>query len=282
MINPSLHLGDLGRTLLPIEKVLKSLCIGIIIHSLVMPTWAHSALETSFHLGAANFPSHLSATRLEASVVDATGQQWDLSRDLTNQALTPGLDLGLRFTSGFLTASLQGTVAFVSFGNEKNKTGSLYGATLALPLGVRTTKGSFELSAFAGPAIVFGGFGLGTLARQNGAPIDFGSVRFFDDETAVHMVDISFAGLLGLETSMQLGKSLSAFVQLSEQFVLSSSRSFNLAGYTDEAQSTVEWSARSLDDPAIMATVDGQSLGDRTKLSFSGLRLVLGLTYHLR
>lgn len=240
---------------------------------------ATAAPEVSLSVGGAAFPATKPSARLEASVVDVTGERWDLSRDVTSGLVAPGLALGLRLRFGSFIAALEASLAFASFANEAGKTGQLYGATVALPLGVRTLAGPFELTAFAGPVLVFGGFGLGTLARRDGQPIDFGTVRFFDDETALHLVDTSVGLVAGAEVRVPLRGALSAVVQLGGQVTWWTTRSFNLAGFVDEAQSRVEWSQRPLTDAAITASLGGRSLGDAQALSFSGPRVSAGLAF---
>ncbi|MDX2009131.1 MAG: hypothetical protein SFW67_03015 [Myxococcaceae bacterium] len=238
-----------------------------------------AAPEVSLSVGGAAFPASKPAARLDASIVDVTGERWDLSRDVSAGLVAPGLSLGLRLRFGSFTAALEAALAFASFANESGKTGQLYGATLALPLGVHRHLGPFEVTAFVGPLVVFGGFGLGTLSRREDRPIDFGSVRYFDDETALHLVDTSVGLVAGGEVRVPLRGALSAFVQVGGQLAWWTARSFNLAGYTDEAQSRVEWSPRPLNDSAISSRLGGRSLDDVQALSFSGPRLSAGLAF---
>ena len=249
----------------------------VLVAAVCVASLAAAAPEVSLSIGGAAFPAVKPSARLEAAVVDVTGERWDLSRDVTRGLVAPGLALGLRLRFGSFTAALEASLAFASFANEAGKTGQLYGATVALPLGLRRTLGPLEVTAFAGPALVFGGFGLGTLSRREGRPIDFGSVRFFDDETALHLVDTSVGLVAGAEVRVPLRGALSAFVQVGGQVTVWATRSFNLAGFVDEAQSRVEWSLRPLSDSAITASLGGRSLGDPQALSFSGPRVSAGL-----
>ncbi len=239
---------------------------------------ARAGPELAFGVGAAALPARHDRTTLDVTVVDATGTRWDWTHVTSPSLLTPGLMVRAELRWPVFTVGLDAALAFTSFASEAGKLGRTYGATVSLPLGFRVRRGPVELVALAGPSVVFGGYGFGSFARQQNQPIDFGAVRFFDDETALHLLDTSVGVMAGLEVRVPLSRAVALFFQVTGVSVLASSRAFNLAGYVDEAQSKVEWSQRPLSDPALSVRFDGQRF-DRatTAFGFDGPRRVVGI-----
>jgi hypothetical protein len=276
--NARRHAGTCRVTLVTVRS--RHRLLGLL---LLQTSLAHAAPEVAFGVGAGLLPSRHAPSTLDVTVIDTTGARWDLRQDVPASLVTPGLTLRVDVRWKHLTVGLDAAIAFASFANEAGKTGRTYGATLTLPLGLRQTVGPFDVSAFAGPSLVFGGYGFGTLARKDGAPITFGETRFFDDETALHLLDTSFGLTAGLDVRVPLTPMVSLFAQVSGLTVLWSSRAFNLAGYADEAQSRVEWSRRSLDDPALAVRFDGRRFDARASVfGFDGPRFLAGLEVVLR
>lgn len=246
--------------------------------SLLVASTARAAPELAFGLGPGLLPARHEASRLDVTVLDQTGTRWDWSDQRAASVVGPGLVVRAEVRWSAFSIGLDAALSFASFATEQGKTGKTYGATLSLPFGLRTRHGPLEFVALAGPALVLGGYGFGTFARQGGQPIDFGEVQFFDDETALHLIDTSVGVMAGLEVRGRLTDTLSLFVQVTGFSMFASSRTFNVAGFVDEAQSKVEWSRRSLNDPAVSVRFDGRRFDATTTVfGFDGPRVVIGL-----
>lgn len=235
-------------------------------------------VTVSFGAAGSVLPARLNRGALEARVTDSVGQTWSWTSVTSGALVGPGMTLVFDVRWRQLVVGLQADLSFVSFADENGKRGKLYGANVLLPLGLRQRLGPLELAAFVAPTIVFGGAGIGSFARQAGAPIQFVDVRFFDDETALHLLETTFAVTAGLDVRLELRRGLSAFVSVSGVQPLVTDRAWNIAGYADEAQSQVQWHRRAFTDPAIDVRFDGERLADAPGvLGFDGPRVSAGL-----
>lgn len=235
-------------------------------------------VTVSFGAGVSALPARISRGALEARVTDSVGQTWAWTEVVGGALVGPGVSLLFDVRWRQLVVGLQADLALTSFANEAGKRGRLYGANVSLPVGLRHQLGPLEVTAFVAPTLVFGGAGIGTVARQAGAPIQFGDVRFFDDETALHLLETTFAVTAGLDVRLELRRGLAAFVSVSGVQPVVTDRAWNIAGYTDEAQSQVQWHRRALTDAAIDVRFDGKRLADAPGvLGFDGPRVTAGL-----
>ncbi len=242
--------------------------------------WRSAAQSPSFSLalGAGLLPATSTVRQVDAAVTDDGGRSWAWAFQSPAPAPAGGLTLCASLHWGVWIFGLDVDVYGISFASEVGKRGRLYGALLSTPFGLRSTFGPLELTGFVAPTLVLGGFGFGTFAQQ-GAPIDFGT-RFFDDETALHLLETSFGLAAGVEARVPLGAGLELFVAVSGLRVLATQRALNIAGFADEAQSKVEWVRRPLGGGGVAIRLDGTPLeASGTALGFDGVRLVSGLAY---
>jgi hypothetical protein len=236
----------------------------------------------SIGVGVGALPARQDAARVEVNMADVAGQTWSWSFDAPGSMVAPGIALRADLRWKRFTVGLTADAYLRSFAGEAGKQGHLYGAALAMPLGVRFPLSRGALTTFAAPTVMFGGFGFGSFGRIDNKPIDFGGVRFFDDETAVHLLEKEFAVAAGLDVEIPVTEAVSLFATVGGSLTMFRSRRYNIAGFTDEAQSDVTWFRQPLSSAAVQARFDGQPVTvTSTRLSLDGLRFVVGVNFRL-
>jgi hypothetical protein len=125
--------------------------------------------------------------------------------------LATGLNAQVDFRWRVLLVGISTDIYFASFADELGKRGKL----MAPPS--RFVFPRVEIAGFIAPTLVLGGAGFGSLLRQNGNPIQFDSTQFFDDETAIRLLETSFALTLGIDARLRLFDAFSLFATVSVQ-----------------------------------------------------------------
>jgi hypothetical protein len=256
--------------------------LSIAVMALLAEGASAESATVSFGFGAGLLPARQAAARAEMQVADTGGQSWSWAFESPSSFVAPGFELRGDVRWKRLVVGLTADAYLSSFANEANRKGRLYGALISLPVGLRFCFSYVSIEAFGAPFIALGGFGLGTFGRIANAPIEFGQVRFYDDETALHMVEASGGLSAGINLLIAVTASLSVFVTASGLLTLFRNRSYNIAGYSDEAQSEVKWVSQPLSSSAVRARLNGSPLLNSSPgLDLNGLRMVIGLQFQL-
>ena len=186
--------------------------------------------------------------------------------------------------------SLAASPYLSSFASEPEKKDKIYGAQVDFTAGYRFTFGQsssglwlFALEPSCRVAYTIGGYSMGYFAGVKKEWLQFGGTRFYDAETAFHLIDNNLGIAPALKASWNLGSSVLAVVDLAWMVNLSRQTQFNIAGFGEDKRS-VEWVQKPLTNENIRFLLDGSPVLQTSiheMFSFSRLTVSVGLAFRL-
>ena len=204
-------------------------------------------------------------------------------------------ELGFTLRYGIVIAdkfsvSLAASPYFGSFASEREKKDRIYGAQLDFTAGYRLTFGRslsesvlLVLEPSCRVAYTFGGYSLGYFAGAKKEWLQFGDTKFYDTETAFHLIDNNLGIAPALKASWDMGFGIMAIVDLAWMVNLSRQTVFNIAGLGKDKQS-VEWLQKPLTNDTIRFLMDGKPVQQSSihdMFGFTRLTVSIGLAFRL-
>lgn len=199
------------------------------------------------------------------------------------------LRYAVRLEQGW-TLGIAASPYFGSFASEDDKKDRMYGIQFDAALGYRfallqSSNGSYLLALEPSCKIAYtiGGYSLGTFAGVKKEWLQFGDTKFYDPETAFHLIDNNLGVVPSFKVLLHLGSGVAICAEAGWMLNLSRRTEYNIAGYIEDKQ-TVRWQALPLSTDTLIFTADSERISQRTLENFSrftGINTSIGLVFTL-
>jgi hypothetical protein len=252
-------------------------------------------LQHEFTIAVGTLPAWKAERNVEFRAIDAAPTAL---RDTLNSAFRSRATFGeLGFTLRYgividekMSFSLAASPYLGSFASEQEKKDRVYGVQFDFTAGYRftfvqsqSTPWLFAVEPSCRLAYTIGGYSLGYFSGVKKEWLQFGETKFYDAETAFHLIDNNLGIAPCVKAIWNLGGGLMVVADVSWMLNLSRQTVFNIAGVGADKQ-TVEWLQKPLANESIRYLVDGnfvQQVNIPDVFGFTRLSASIGLIFRL-
>ncbi len=252
-------------------------------------------LQHEFTIAVGTLPAWKAERNVEFRAIDAAPTAL---RDTLNSAFRSRAAFGeLGFTLRYgmvidekVSLSLAASPYFGSFASEQEKKDRVYGVQFDFTAGYRFTfvqsqsaSWLFAVEPSCRLAYTIGGYSLGYFSGVKKEWLQFGETKFYDAETAFHLIDNNLGIAPCVKALWNPGGGVMVVADVSWMLNLSRQTVFNIAGVGADKQ-TVEWLQKPLENESIRYEVDGRLVRQESineMFGFTRLSASIGLVFRL-
>lgn len=263
------------------------------VKSSTKPAFSHVQHELTIAVG--TLPAWKAERNVEFRAIDAAPPAL---RDTLNSAFRSRAAFGeLGFTLRYgmvldetVSLSLAASPYFGSFASEQEKKDRVYGVQFDFTAGYRILFGQsqsaswlFALEPSCRLAYTLGGYSLGYFSGVKKEWLQFGETKFYDAETAFHLIDNNVGIAPCVKALWNPGGGVMVVADVSWMLNLSRQTVFNIAGFGSDKQ-TVQWLQKPLANESIRYLVDGNSVQQvniHDVFGFTRLSASIGVAFRL-
>lgn len=256
---------------------------------------AFSDVQHELTIAVATLPAWKAERNVQFRAIDAASPALRDTLNSTFRSRTTFGELGFTLRYGMVidekvSLSLAASPYFGSFASEQEKKDRVYGVQFDFTAGYRILFGQsqsalwlFAVEPSCRLAYTIGGYSLGYFSGVKKEWLQFGETKFYDAETAFHLIDNNMGIAPCVKALWNPGGGVMVVADVSWMLNFSRQTVFNIAGFGADKQ-TVQWLQKPLENESIRYDVDGKSVRQESIneiFGFTRLSASIGVAFRL-